>query len=63
VGSLAEPVVHEKPIMGLLGLLEEPCRCCLGILGGLKRGKARVDALSARKRREIAKKAAQTRLK
>jgi hypothetical protein len=35
----------------------------LGRLGGLKGGKARAESLSAKRRKEIAKKAAQTRWK
>jgi len=37
---------------------KNPAAVALGRLGGLKGGKARAKALSARKRREIAKKAA-----
>lgn len=38
-----------------------PNAVALGMLGGLKGGKAREEKLSAKKRREIAKKAAQSR--
>jgi len=42
---------------------KNPAAVALGRLGGLKGGKARANALSARKRREIAKKAARARWK
>ncbi|MEE8074200.1 MAG: hypothetical protein V3T60_01090 [Candidatus Binatia bacterium] len=40
---------------------KNPAAVTLGRLGGLKGGRARADKLSARKRREIAKKAAKAR--
>jgi len=40
---------------------KNPAAVALGRLGGLKGGKARAESLSAKKRKEIAKKAAQTR--
>jgi len=40
---------------------KNPAAVALGRLGGLKGGKARAKALSARRRREIALKAAKTR--
>lgn len=40
---------------------KNPAAVALGRLGGLKGGKARAESLSARKRSEIAKKAAATR--
>jgi hypothetical protein len=40
---------------------KNPAAVMLGRLGGLKGGKARMAKLSAKKRREIAKKAAKTR--
>lgn len=40
---------------------KNPAAVALGRLGGLKGGKARADKLSAKKRKEIAKKAAQAR--
>jgi hypothetical protein len=40
---------------------KNPAAVALGRLGGLKGGKARAERLSARKRREIAKKAASAR--
>jgi hypothetical protein len=42
---------------------KNPAAVALGRLGGLKGGKARADKLSASKRAEIAKKAAQARWK
>jgi hypothetical protein len=47
------PVVREK----------NPAAVALGRLGGLKGGKARAESLSAKKRTEIAKNAAQARWK
>jgi hypothetical protein len=40
---------------------KNPAAVALGRLGGLKGGKARADKLSAKKRKEIAQRAAQTR--
>jgi hypothetical protein len=40
---------------------KNPAAVALGRLGGLKGGKARAESMSAAKRKEIAKKAAQTR--
>jgi hypothetical protein len=40
---------------------KNPAAVALGRLGGLKGGKARAESLTAKKRSEIAKKAAQTR--
>ena len=42
---------------------KNPAAVALGRLGGLKGGKARAKKLSARKRKEIAKKAAESRWK
>ena len=42
---------------------KNPAAVALGRLGGLKGGKARAKALSAKKRKEIATKAAKTRWK
>ena len=42
---------------------KNPHAVALGRLGGLKGGKARADKLTAKRRKEIAKKAAQTRWK
>lgn len=48
------PVIHSKPA-------KNPAAVALGRLGGLKGGKARAAALTAKKRQEIAKKAAKKR--
>ncbi len=40
---------------------KNPAAVALGRLGGLKGGKARAESLSAKKRKEIAQKAAKTR--
>jgi len=53
VGEATEPANQEPK--------KNPAAVALGRLGGLKGGKARAAALSARKRSEIAKKAAKTR--
>jgi hypothetical protein len=45
------------------GADKNPHAAALGRLGGLKGGKARADRLSERRRREIARKAAQARWK
>ncbi len=50
---MEKPTVPEK----------NPAAVTLGRLGGLKGGKARADKLSAKKRSEIAKRAAQARWK
>ena len=42
---------------------KNPAAVALGRLGGLKGGKARAESLTAKKRKEIAKKAAQARWK
>lgn len=47
---------EEKP-------LKNPAAVALGRLGGLKGGKARAEKLSAKRRKEIAEKAARTRWK
>jgi hypothetical protein len=49
-----EPAEEEKPA-------KNPAAVELGRLGGLKGGKARAEKLSAKKRSQIAKKAAQAR--
>jgi hypothetical protein len=43
--------------------VKNPAAVALGRLGGLKGGKARAESLSSKKRKEIAKKAAQIRWK
>ncbi len=54
-----EPPV-EEPVKEP-GSDKNPAAVALGRLGGLKGGKARADKLSAKRRKEIAEKAAQTR--
>lgn len=49
-----EPAEEEKPT-------KNPAAVALGRLGGLKGGKARAESLSAKKRKAIAKKAAEAR--
>lgn len=44
-------------------VVKDPAAVALGRKGGLKGGKARADALSPKKRKEIAKKAAEARWK
>lgn len=53
--ATAEPAPKEPPPE------KNPAAVALGRLGGLKGGKARAESLSAKKRKEIAKKAAQAR--
>jgi hypothetical protein len=55
--ATAEPTPKESPPG------KNPAAVALGRLGGLKGGKARAEKLSAKKRKEIAKKAAQARWK
>lgn len=52
IGEMTEPVIKST---------KNPHAVALGRLGGLKGGKARAEKLSPRKRKEIAKKAAQAR--
>ena len=56
VRMATEEPTEEKPIKE-----KNPAAVALGRLGGLKGGKARAEKLSAKKRKEIAKKAAQAR--
>jgi hypothetical protein len=56
--SLPEASAQEQPSEG-----KNPAAVALGRLGGLKGGKARAAKLSAKKRKEIAQKAAQARWK
>jgi hypothetical protein len=54
------PITEDiSPITG--GREKNPAAVALGRLGGLKGGKARAEKLSAKKRSQIAKKAAKTR--
>lgn len=59
--SIVAQAVGGKPAPELEG--KNPAAVALGRLGGLKGGKARAASLSAKKRAEIAKKAAQARWK
>jgi hypothetical protein len=56
VGLATGNPISEEPLPE-----KNPAAVALGRLGGLKGGKARAEKLSAKKRTEIAKKAAQTR--
>ena len=63
---LARQVVEEatgEPLEEQEKPEKNPAAVALGRLGGLKGGKARAAKLSAKKRKEIAKKAAETRWK
>ncbi len=51
------PPVEERPV----DPIKNPAAVALGRLGGMKGGKARAAALTAKKRSEIAKKAAESR--
>ncbi len=57
---VADAVGEEKPTPKTEGK-KNPAAVALGRLGGLKGGKARAAKLSAKKRKEIAKKAARVR--
>lgn len=65
INQLAKSIVDEVTMEELIKKATEegknPAAVMLGRLGGLKGGKARAKKLSAEKRKEIAKKAAQTR--
>jgi hypothetical protein len=65
VNQLAKSIVDEMTIEELMQKATEegknPAAVILGRLGGLKGGKARAQKLSAKKRKEIAKKAAEVR--
>jgi hypothetical protein len=56
IGEALDPEAEDKPE-------KNPAAVALGRLGGLKGGKARAEKLSARRRKEIAKKAARARWK
>ena len=64
---LAKSIVDDSTVEKMLDKAvddgKNPAAVLLGRLGGLKGGKARAASLSAEKRREIAKKAAQARWK
>ena len=66
VNQLAAAILEEasggKPVIGPPeGVFKDPAAVALGRRGGLKGGKARAEALSPKKRKDIAKKAAQAR--
>lgn len=56
VAKATEEPTEDKPIRQ-----KNPAAVALGRLGGLKGGKARAEKLSAKKRKEIAQKAANSR--
>jgi hypothetical protein len=58
IDAISGELPAEEPDSG-----KNPAAVALGRLGGLKGGKARAEKLSARRRREIARNAAQTRWK
>jgi len=59
--SIVDDAITEKLLDKAVGEGKNPAAVYLGRLGGLKGGRARAAKLSARKRSEIAKKAAQSR--
>lgn len=60
--STGQPIGESNPSFSLeKAATKNPAAVALGRLGGLKGGKARAAALSAKERKEIAKKAAQKR--
>jgi len=58
---VAQTTGEAKPANEVRLLVKNSAAVALGRLGGMKGGKARAAALSSEKRKEIAKKAAQTR--
>lgn len=58
---VADATIEEKPKKLHDATGKNPAAVALGRLGGLKGGKARAEKLSAKKRKEIAKRAAQAR--
>lgn len=58
---VADTTAEDKPERLHDATVKNPAAVALGRLGGLKGGKARAAKLSAKKRKEIAKKAAQAR--
>jgi len=58
--SVVQAATETKPTTEI-GPQKNPAAVALGRLGGLKGGKARAKKLSARKRKQIAKKAARAR--
>ncbi|HLH00854.1 MAG TPA: hypothetical protein VKX49_31400 [Bryobacteraceae bacterium] len=61
--EVVQKAIGEMPKEELPDPNKNPAAVTLGRLGGLKGGKARAEKLSAAKRKEIAKKAAQSRWK
>jgi len=56
-----QKATEEKPVKQPPAPAKNPAAVALGRLGGLKGGKARMEKLSAKRRTEIAKKAANAR--
>ena len=61
--ALAAPIVAQATATGEFEPEKNPAAVALGRLGGLKGGKARAEKLTAKRRSEIAKKAAKARWK
>ncbi len=59
--AIVAQAVGGQPVLKIEG--KNPAAVALGRLGGLKGGKARANALSSRRRKEIAAKAAKIRWK
>jgi hypothetical protein len=62
---IVDQATQDKPPEELQTLAKQknPAAVALGRLGGLKGGKARAQSLSSKRRKEIARRAAQTRWK
>jgi len=58
---IVDQATADRPTGGQSEKEKNPAAVALGRLGGLKGGKARAEKLSAKKRSEIARKAAQSR--
>lgn len=61
INQLAKLIVDETAWEHAITKEKNPAAVALGHLGGLKGGKARAESLTAKRRREIAQKAAQKR--
>jgi hypothetical protein len=61
INTLAKFILDKTTIEQAVSEGKNPAAVALGRLGGLKGGKARAESLTAKKRKEIAKKAAQAR--
>jgi hypothetical protein len=59
--QIVEEAIGEPVVEPTITPEKNPAAVALGRLGGLKGGKARAEKLSARKRKQIAKKAARAR--